>query len=71
MPVALPLPSAVFTQGFRLLPVAALPPLTREGPACGLGGLGKGAALPSYLVIDLVIGVFAGKADPAKTANRG
>ena len=52
-PVALPLPSAVFT---RLLAFARCRAAFSEGSACGLGGARGGATLPSYLVIDLVIG---------------
>ena len=50
-PVALPLPPAVFT---RFPAFARYRAAFSEGSAPGLGGLGKGAALPSYLVIDLV-----------------
>ena len=48
-PVALPLPSAVFT---RFPAFARYRAAFSEGPAPGLGGLGGGAALPSYLVIN-------------------
>ena len=54
------LPLAVFTflPAFGFCPIArwfAASPFIGAGSSRGLGELGRGAALPNYLVIDLVI----------------
>ena len=51
--MALPLPSAVFTRFPAFARYRAASGFLLQDPRVAQGGLGGGAALPSYLVIDL------------------
>ena len=57
--MSLPLVVFAFLPAFVWLlpdcPLICCLPLYWDGPAHGLGELGRGAALPNYLVIDVVI----------------